>query len=257
MQAIDKFFDVPREKVKTTKGEVELPILYYELEILLALFLVDKKPAEKLLSAVKLKPVEVPLGKTIAGLAFYRYDHTTVGTYNEVGLGIAAVPQEQVLPLLSVTDFLRRTEKRRLGFYITDLPVTTPEANAAGREIWGYPKFVTKLPMEFSDNGFKGGVFDPSGGEICTLSGSMRTWLKLPAFDLVTYTLLNGERIRTTIDVRGSFSYGAGWGLKLQVGSSEHVMAARLKELGFDGKSPLLVARSTSWQSRLNKGVSG
>ncbi|HRP71000.1 MAG TPA: hypothetical protein PLY93_15870, partial [Turneriella sp.] len=123
MQAIDPFFNVPRESVKTSRGDVELPILYYELEILIALFIIDSKPAKDMLASVGLKPVELPLGKTVGGLAFYRYDNTTVGIYNEVGVGIAAVPVEQKIPLLSITDFLKPTLKRRLGFYIADLPV--------------------------------------------------------------------------------------------------------------------------------------
>lgn len=248
----DNFFSVPRESVNTSAGVVELPILYHRLELLLAFFLVDAVASAELLPGKLCQPVRLPFQKSVAGLAFYRYDETSVGSYNEVGLALAALPAEVTSSPFSLLDLFRPAVDRNLGFYIVDLPVTTERANAAGREIWGYPKFVTDLPLLFGSQ-FYGEVKDPQGKNICTLEGPLRQGISLPAFDLVTYTQLGDQRIRTHVDVRGQFSYAMG-DMVLHLGESTHGMAEHLRQLNLSGARPFLVAHSTNWQSRLNKG---
>ena len=39
------------------------------------------------------------------------------------------------------------------GIWVVDLPVTTKEAQAAGIELWGYPKYVTDIETRFDESG--------------------------------------------------------------------------------------------------------
>ena len=253
----DAFFNVPMETVKTSQGDVQLPILYYDLSFMMAFFWVEPDDVSPILSGAGLKPVTILNGKTIAGLAFYEYRNTGVGSYNEVGLAIAALPWEKFSPWFPALELLMPLKMRRMGFHVIDLPVTTKEADAAGREIWGYPKFVTEIPLTFRSDYFSGKVMDPQDPKmpIFSLDGKIGKGLQLPAFQMNTYTVLNDKRIKTFIDVRGSFQYFLNTNFKLQVGTSSHHMAQNLKLLKLDQKCPFLLGVSHNWQSRLNKGT--
>ena len=52
-----------------------------------------------------------------------------------------------------------------MGVYVVEMVVTIPEARAAGRKLWGYPKFLTQIPSELSGNQFKFSVLDPDSRE--------------------------------------------------------------------------------------------
>ena len=60
------------------------------------------------------------------------YRKTDIGPYNEVGLTVLALAPGDPIP----------------ANYVVDLPVTTAVANRAGREIWGYNKFVAAIDVK-------------------------------------------------------------------------------------------------------------
>ena len=156
--------------VTTTEGEVQLPICYYDCSHYMALFRVDAAKAAAQLQDVPLEPVLVSR-KAVAILSFFKYRDTTLGPYHEVGLALLVTPRGQTQTLGSFTDLLQQTRSESLGSYVLDLPVTTPAAKAAGCEIWGYPKFVTQLPIELEADRFQARVLDPDGRQIMELAG--------------------------------------------------------------------------------------
>ena len=137
------FLDVPTQETQTSLGPVKLPILYSDGASLLAFFWVDAGKAALQLEGTGLEPARLPGGRALHGLAFYDYRETAVGPYHEVGSALEVQPVGQAA---SMVDLFRAPAGRRLGFRILDLPVSTPIADVAGRELWGYPKFVAELP---------------------------------------------------------------------------------------------------------------
>ena len=135
----DPFFEVPRVAHPTSEGQVELPIKYYDVTNVLALFVGDRAGAEKLLVNTGLELAFGRGAKTLVGLSFYEYRHTTVGTYNEVGVALFCVPPGRRPSLWRVAELYAPLSWRSVGAYVVDLPVTTAAADAAGRELWGYP----------------------------------------------------------------------------------------------------------------------
>jgi hypothetical protein len=250
------FFEVPRESVSTTSGAVDLPILYYRLDALYAFWTVDASVADELLTGTGLRAVRGPRARALFGLAFYDYHDTTIGPYHEVGTALAVHPGATA-PLLSWLDLLVPARRRRLGFYILDLPVSTEVACAAGRELWGYPKFVTDLPFSVTARTASCAVADPAGGPpLVSLEGPIGMALSLPGFDLVLYSQRGPDRLRTQVDVRGTMSTSFGRSLRLtcKAGSS-HPMAERISRLGIAARAPLLVQWGRSLSTRLNAGV--
>ncbi|RME88407.1 MAG: hypothetical protein D6767_10230 [Candidatus Hydrogenedentota bacterium] len=252
----DEFFQVERKTVKTSEGDVDLPILYYDVSFYMIFTPAPLEVANQMLAGTGCKSVPIWLNQTLAGLVFYEYHDTSVGIYNEVGLAVAAVEEERSNPLMPLAELLIPGNYRKLAMYVIDLPVTTPQANAAGREIWGYPKFVTDIPIRWGENRFSGEVKDSNGGSIVTMSGDIHKGFNLPAFDLTTLTNLNGKRVRTVVDVRGTIKYCLRPNVEVTVGSSSHPMADHIRQLEIGKHFPIISGYSRhNWQSRLNEGT--
>lgn len=253
------FFQVPRTRVKTSEGMVELPIMYYDTSALNAFFLVDKKRVTSVLEGTGLSPALTVGGLALVALACFEYRDTSVGVYNEVGLTVAVTKTGETLALGGWQDLLttlRQPEERRVAFHILDLPVTTAAANAAGREIWGYPKFVTAIPFKLHAREFDCRVMQPDGsGTIMQLAGTMGPSIPMTPLSLTLLSLKDDTLLRTTVNVRGSSRMATAGTLQMSVGDSDHPMAKNLHALGLDGARPLAVFWTHDFQSRLNAGT--
>ncbi len=262
----DAFFRVPRTTRETSGGPVELPILYYDASNVVALFRASRAGAERLLEGTGYEPQLGLGGSATVALSFYEYRRTSVGVYNEVGTAILAVPRGARQPRLGVAEMLAPARWRTAGAFVVDLPVTTPIACAAGREIWGYPKFVTDISFYLRKRDFESVVYEPGGrglgsvataNRIVSVSGHLGPGLPAPPLAVVTYTILDGMQVKTYIDVRGTVSVRAPGSVTLDVGASDHRMARNLRVLGLgEGKvRPSLVMATARFQSVLPEGV--
>jgi len=155
------------EQVQTSKGAVDLPIRYYNGSLIGAFWLVEPSKAAALLPA-SLEPLVVPGLGTPAGLFLFEYRNTTIGSYGELGLTVQAVRAgvgagtslsslfcyllDMVANVLHFNEALSLFgEHETSGLYVVTLPVTTEGAMAAGREIWGYNKYLAKTTSDFTD----------------------------------------------------------------------------------------------------------
>jgi alkylation response protein AidB-like acyl-CoA dehydrogenase len=251
----DAFFDVPRTTHTTSQGPVELPILYRDVTTVVPLFTVARAAAVELLADTDLEPVCIGERHAVVGLAFYEYRDTTVGVYNEVGTAMF-VSRRGERVRLGLADLLRAPVNRTVGMYVIDLPVTTAIANAAGRELWGYPKFVTAIALQLRGREVLGSVRDPDGdGDICSLRGRLGPSMPVPPLSLMTYSHLDGALMRTHVDVRGTTQAHTAGTVRLTIGESTHPMASRLRALGLDGARPRLVLATDRFQSLLHAGT--
>ncbi|MCC6555653.1 MAG: acetoacetate decarboxylase family protein [Polyangiaceae bacterium] len=252
----EAFFNVPRTVRETSEGPVELPILYRDVTNVLALFLAPREGAEEVLAGTGLRPGVRVGDRVLVGLSFYEYRDTSIGSYNEVGTAVFVVRADERPRRLAPVELLLPPAWRRGAVWVVDLPVTTPAADAAGRELWGYPKFVTEIPFRLDGRRFDASVLDPDGsGPIVTLGGELGPGVPAPPISLVTYSRLGGRLVRTHVDVRGLQTAHARGSVRLRVGASKHRMAAHLRALALDGAVPLLVMRTDRFQSKLHGGT--
>ncbi len=247
------FLKVPATDAQISFGTVKLPILYADGASLLAFFWVDRARAAPQLAGTGLEPAHFPGGRTLYGLAFYDYRKTSIGPYHEVGSALAVQREGETA---SAFDLFRPPSGRRLGFHILDLPVSTAIADAAGRELWGYPKFVTEIPERFAPGEFSGAVMAPDGsGEILRLEGRAHWIVPVPSVDLLLYSHLGGQMLRTAADVKAPTRIAGGGTFRLTLGTS-HRMAESMRALGLEGARPFAVARcDAGFQCRLHAGV--
>lgn len=251
------FFSVPRTTEQTSEGPVECPILYYDTSVVMGAFLVDRTAADSIVSQHGLRLALSRGDHTVAVLAGFDYRATSIGPYYEVGLAIAVVPEEappgdRWKQILSDPESLGRD----LGYDVLHLPVSTAVANAGGRELWGFPKFVTSIDVRHSGRDILMRVDDPDGsGSIMLLEGRAGVGAPAPTFPLVLYPRLNGQMLRTTVNARGGNSLRSAGSLRVRVGGGDHPMAQTMRQLGLDGARPLAVLTTHRFQSRLNLGV--
>lgn len=252
----DPFFQYPRTTFATSEGNVELPILYYDDSQVLALFLVDYDRAQAMVRGEGMEAARFVGGKALVGVAFYEYRQTSIGVYNEVGVAIAVVPAGTRSPSFPLLSMMRSLDKGSVGFFIVDLPVTTAAACAAGREIWGYPKFVTPIRFALKGERFSGTVTDPeSEVDLLELAGDTGAGIPGPLLDLILYSRRSGALLRTLVNTRGGGLICLPGTMRLKVSGSAHAMARRLVALGLDDAMPAVVMRSDRLQLRLNAGA--
>lgn len=255
----DVFFQVPQTVVSTSEGAVALPIMYYEASALYAFFLVDTERVAEVTSNPRLTPALTVGGRSLVSIACYEYRDTSVGVYNEVGLAVSATADGAAPALGGWPDLLgsfSSPEQRQVGMHVLDLPVTTAAANAAGREIWGLPKFVTDISYEKHGQQFSCQVADPDGAEpLMTLAGKIGPSIPGRPMSVTLYSELDGHLHRCTVNARGRTHTAPVPRLKLTTSGSTHPMAGRLRALGLDGAAPIGVMWSDAFQSRLNAGV--
>ena len=250
------FFAVPRTTLETSEGPAEFPILYYDTSVVVALFMVDRDAADAEVRDQGLRLAMTRGGSSVAFIAGYDYRVTSIGPYFEVGIAIPVVPADapsgnrwpQVLRDVD-------SKGRDLGYHVLHLPVSTAAANAAGREVWGLPKFVTSMDVRHSGRDVLVRVDDPTGGEpIMELSGRAGIGVPAPSLPIVLYSELHDAMLRTTVNVRGGNALRAGGGVALRIGDGQHPMAQTLRRLGMDGARPLSLLTTHDFQSRLNLG---
>lgn len=252
----DYFFQYPRTVIPTSEGDVEMPIMYYDDSVMMALFRVDHERAQAMVADQGLQAVRIAGNKALVGLAFYQYRQTSIADYNEVGVAIAVVPNGTAEPSLPLLSMFRTLDKAPIGFYIVDLPVTTKAACAAGREIWGYPKFVTPIGFKQTGRQFEGSVTDPQTGKnLVRLSGKLGAGVPAPLLDLVLYSRHDNRLLRTLVNTRGGAKACLPGSLRVSVAASRHPMAQRLAALGLDQARPVFVFHSDKLQLRLNAGA--
>jgi hypothetical protein len=249
------FLDVPQAMVPISTGPIGVPILYREASSLLAVFPVEAAALASLLGGTGLVAVPLFQGRPVVVVAMFDYRDTTIGPYHEAALATFVVPENVALPQRPLLDLVLPSPWRKVGLYIFDLPVTTAVANAAGRELWGLPKFVTEIPISWRGEQFDGAVCAPGSSEpLFSLVGSVGGGSRVPLRALVLYSWLQGELLRTQVDLRGWARAIRGPAMELRVKARMHPMAERLEKLGLDGARPALVQAAPTFRARLNLG---
>jgi hypothetical protein len=252
----DPFFLYPQARHSTSAGDVALPIFYYNNSNLILLYEVDHERAAALIDGEQLEVVTVSRNKALVAVACYEYRDTSIGSYNEVGVAIATVPCHTKAPPFPWLALYQPVDYRHLGFTVIDLPVTTDIACAGGRELWGFPKFVTDIGFSLTQSGFRCTVKDPdTDTQIVDIHGKPGMGIPAPQLDLVLYSIKESDMLRSLAITRGGGRLSLPGSLRLHLGKSEHPMAQRLKALGLDALKPMLVFHSQSLQLRLNAGV--
>ncbi|MCX7678666.1 MAG: acetoacetate decarboxylase family protein [Spirochaetes bacterium] len=253
----EHFFTIPTETFKMSKGTVELPIYYYDYGYAHFIFFVNYDAAKAKLADTAFVPCKV-FGKAITLLNFFEYRETAIGPYNEVGLSILCYPKKSTQPFFVPMHILQDAKKWKVGAYVINLPVTTEIAYLAGKEVWNYPKFVTRIDFSLLKRSFCGIVYDPDLNEpLVTVEGTIGVLStpRLKNASFISHTTHKGTALRTLTVVDTRYKIAAGFSGRCAVNTkSTHLMAKNLMDLGMNGKKPIGCMYSPQAQMMLCKG---
>jgi Acetoacetate decarboxylase (ADC) len=229
---------VLERRVLSDGTQCPLPIRYFDVQCLVASFLTDLGRGAKLLEGTGLQAVAQEDGKAVVLLYCIEYRVTDIGPYNEVGLTVLAKAPGDPIPAM----------------YVANLPVTTTVARHAGRELWGYNKFVAAIDVKSDGDNFSTTLNDLENATICAFEGRRGASVPAPPADILTFSLLNGRLIKTVIRVLTPFHASGGEAFVLKVGTSRHPMTNNLRILELDGARPVLVQYADPFQALLFPG---
>ena len=239
------FDDLTLREVHTSAGRIALPIQYHDASMFSAMWRVDAKRA----AAVVPEPLEPWLlfGKAIAMLCVFDYRKTTIGPYGELGLGVLARPRGTSPSWARAAIDMR--DERDAALYVTDLPVTTKNARAAGIELWGYPKYVADMQLEFAARRSRVVL----GNELEVTLHHGGGGLPTPGLPLCTWsTSLQNELVRTVVDTDFTARWGGSVDVKILDGGPT---ADTMRALGIDRAKAAFAFRAEPMRSRLGLGV--
>jgi hypothetical protein len=185
------FAGVTPKTVSTSAGPSPLPILYTDASLLTLVYAVDPTLVLTSIDSRGFEPLVI-FGKAWAVFCAFEYRETAIGPYGELGVGVL-VKRRGTSP--SVFGLARDQRKERdAGIFVTNLPVTTERARAAGVELWGFPKYVNAIETTFRKGGVR--VVLEHEFELTMTRGFSAKTRGLP---LVLYSVSAAQRVLRTI----------------------------------------------------------
>jgi hypothetical protein len=243
------FFAAPVEQtgIDVGAGVVELPLRYWRADRFLAIFPADADRIRAILPSPKVHPLLLAPGRAALAVTAFNFHETSLGRYGEIGIAplVTEFPfAPPMLPLLA---------ERVMPWcgYIMHLPVTSRLGRDAGREIWNYPKFLADMDFDrFSDR--QSVRLEENGRHILTLTVAQRGLAMRDDNPTRTFTVQNGQLIKTTIRNRGIAQVNVGPGAgTLELG--DHPIAEEIRALGTSRK-PWITKNSLEFQVLLPSG---
>jgi hypothetical protein len=162
----------------------------------------DARRVKEALPSDKLHPVRLPNGRALVGVVAFNYVETTIGPYGEVGVVALAVHGSRApLPVIPA---LREAGHPGFGMVVLHLPVTTMVARDGGRGQWGYTKFIADMDFTLTPEMMRCEMGE-GGKRILDLRVECGGTVRQDAKPIVTYSVLDGSLIKTTIPQRGTY----------------------------------------------------
>ncbi|MFN8036780.1 MAG: acetoacetate decarboxylase family protein [Acidimicrobiia bacterium] len=226
-----RFFETgPVDHADIGVGRIELPIRYYRTDCFLGVFSADVDAVAARLPSDRLAPVRLTAGRAAVGIVAYNYLETGVGPYGEIGVAAMCTFGGHAPPVLPA---LLETRYPGFGAFVLHLPVTTRVACAAGRTVWGYPKFVSDMAFDLQPE-LQRVELREGGADLLSLEVQRGGRVVRDHKPLVTFTVKDGDLIRTEVASRAVYQVGVGRSRgHLELG--DHPLAGELRGLDLSG----------------------
>lgn len=139
--------------------DVAFPVVVADAAMLMNGFLVNAKAAQALLEGTGFRVVEVFPGKAILQLLAVDYKENDLGDYNEGAIifPVLSPGESKPFPFFGA---LKRMANGTLGNFVYRMPVDQEYTTHGGRFIWGFPKWVSRIDIEFGSSIARGAFID-------------------------------------------------------------------------------------------------
>lgn len=225
--------------------EVKLPVRVQSAAMLMNAFIVPANAAKEIIEGSGLKLIEIWPGKALLLLIAVGYRKGDLGDYNEGAIIFPVLTPGKPAPL--ILGGIIGVARGSASIFVYRMPVDQPFTTHAGRFIWGFPKWVAQMYIEFGDGNARGRFFDEGElvYEIFSATGGMLAFRNHRASALA---IRNGMAWKTS-------GIGSGAGVRVRLGGVEprigdrHPLANQLRMLGLP-KKPLFTVSAADVQMR-------
>ncbi|MFF8953551.1 acetoacetate decarboxylase family protein [Streptomyces sp. NPDC014940] len=251
------FLTLPTASVATTAGPVDVPVRYYDSSAAHLCYLVDAGAAQALLPAGgRTVPGRARSGRTpgraLAVLSLYEHRCSTIGPYTEVALTVPVADLWRPRRYDLAADLLRRADLRRTGRHVLSLAVSSEEARAVAREVWGQPATLGSAVADLMGRHL--GFATMETGLVVT--GRLGPGVRCPQPDWALYGRRDGSTVRTLVRAHGAPRLHAGARVRLRLDTAAaEPMAGQLRRLGLDRARPLLVLHQPRFTAHRSAGA--
>jgi len=139
--------------------EINFPVVVAEASMLMNGFLVDAGAAQGMLAGTGFRAVEILPGKAILQLLAVDYKQNDLGDYNEGAMLFPALTPGEKTPF-PFFGALKRLAQGSIGNFVYRMPVDQEFTTHAGRFIWGFPKWLSRIDIEFGPRIARGTFID-------------------------------------------------------------------------------------------------
>jgi Acetoacetate decarboxylase (ADC) len=215
-------------------------------------YLVPAAAAQQIVSPTGLEVTGPVPGRALVALAVCRYDDTDLDPYHEVAVSFVVRPHDAP-QRASTRAKLQEFASGTIGAYIHRLPVDQEFTCAAGRDIWGFPKWVTSIAIDEPPAGSSRAGSGTAvrlvddGVHVLSLTIASGGRVRLPSRSPPSYSFADGVLRRTTWTTSTAGTTGRPGGATLVLG--DHPMADELRSLGlpkralFSSSAALMTAK--------------
>ena len=200
------------------EGEtVTMPVEIRSATTWAASFAVPVEAAQAMIARSGLRAAPLLFGRAVVTLAVVRYADGDLGPYHELGVTVMVEPPDA------------GGGASKIGAFIHQLPVNQPFTLVAGREIWGFPKWMAKIDIADGSREMECSVTD-DGARVLSLSIARGVPVPTRNAAVDAYSFLDGALRRTSWELESSGSRGRPGGARLELG--DHPVADELRRLG-------------------------
>jgi hypothetical protein len=138
---------------------IAFPVVVADASMLMNAFLVDAAVAQSMIKDSGFRVLELFPGKAIVQLLLVDYRKNELGDYNEGAILFPVLTPGESNPF-PFFGALIRMARGRIGNFVYRMPVDQEFTTHAGRFIWGFPKWVARIDIEFGAQRARGSFFD-------------------------------------------------------------------------------------------------
>lgn len=207
---------------------VTIPVEVRSAWMIGAQFFVDASAAQAVIDYSGLRVARQRGDRAVCSITAVQYLDNDLGPYNEIAVAFVVTPHDA--PPDHKPNFRNPTT------FIHRLPVNQTFTCAAGKGIWGFPKWVTDITYRRQGRRTEAVLVDD--GELVLGLQVQRGPIPIPARDLhmSCYACNDGVLRRTPWTTRNKAMWGSVGGACLELGST-HPMARELRDLGLPAKA--------------------
>ncbi|MFH1150015.1 MAG: acetoacetate decarboxylase family protein [Actinomycetota bacterium] len=178
----DFFEGIEQVEARFNGGVGEMPVFWRDSRAFGAILPASWLKLKRVLPDARMAPAQIFPGIGGVVLAAYEYADSSIGPYNEFSVGILLnSPLHIGVPGYNL---LRQYLDGFLCAYIYHLPVTTEVAPRAGKDYYGFPKFVADIDFSDTHDSIRCDL-SHDGERIITMSGR-----KLPGRNMGEMTIM-------------------------------------------------------------------